>query len=168
MVQLLFVIMNISCYHSQSFGDLTLPKVEERIAAFMDESKKDQYRVIIGSDSQIKNGGTTDFVTAIIVHRIGRGGIYFWKRIEDQKKRVLKQRILEEATMSLTTAEELMSIFKQNGISRFDFEVHVDIGKAGPTRVLISEVVAMIRGSGFTVRTKPESFGASTVADRHT
>ncbi len=134
----------------------------------MARHKSDRYQVIIGTDSQKKTGGTTDFVTAIIVHRLGSGGIYFWKRIVDSKKRVLKQRILEEATMSLTTAHELLSMFKANGVREFDFVIHVDVGTQGPTRELITEVVSMIRGSGFNVKTKPDSYGASKVADRHT
>ena len=49
-----------------------------------------------------------------------------------------------------------------------DVEIHVDIGQKGPTRELIAEVVGMIRGNGFNVKTKPDAFGASSVADRHT
>jgi predicted RNase H-related nuclease YkuK (DUF458 family) len=46
--------------------------------------------------------------------------------------------------------------------------VHADVGVEGETRGLIREVVGMIVGSGFTPHVKPESFGASTVADRYT
>lgn len=155
-------------YHSETYGDLPLPQVKERISAFMKANKNNRYQVIIGTDSQKKSGGTTDFVTAIIVHRMGSGGIYFWKRIVDSKMRVLKQRILEEASMSLATAQELLGMFKANGVREFDFVIHVDVGTQGPTRELITEVVSMIRGSGFQVKTKPESYGASKVADRHT
>lgn len=155
-------------YHSETYGDMPLPKVKETISHFMKQHKADRYQVIIGSDSQKKSGGTTDFVTAIIVHRIGSGGIYFWRRVVDDKKRVLKQRIFEEASMSLATAHELMGMFKANGVREFDFVIHVDVGTQGPTRELITEVVSMIRGSGFAVKTKPDSYGASKVADRHT
>jgi hypothetical protein len=155
-------------YHSETYGDLTLAGVKERISSFMKSYKNNRYQVIIGTDSQKKSSGTTDFVTAIIVHRIGSGGIYFWKRLVDDKKRVLKQRILEEASMSLATAQELLGMFKANGVREFDFVIHVDVGSQGPTRELITEVVSMIRGSGFEVKTKPESYGASKVADRHT
>jgi uncharacterized protein len=155
-------------YHSLTYGDMPLDKVKEKISDFMKENNKDQYQVVIGTDSQKKSGGTTDFVTAIIVHRLGRGGIYFWCRIEDKKIRVLKQRILEEASMSLATAHDLMGMFKANGVRQFDFVIHVDVGSVGPTREMITEVVSMIRGSGFAVKTKPESYGASKVADRHT
>ena len=57
---------------------------------------------------------------------------------------------------------------KEKGVERVECAIHVDIGNVGPTRELINEVTAMIRGSGFTVQTKPYSYGASKVADRHT
>ena len=98
-------------YHSETYGDLDLIGVKGHISAFMKVHKNNRYQVIIGTDSQKKSGGTTDFVTAIIVHRMGHGGIYFWKRIVDDKKRVLKQRILEEASMSFATPPQIFWIF---------------------------------------------------------
>lgn len=154
-------------YQSTTHGVLTLEEVKDKIVLFMKEQEDARYQVIIGTDSQ-KKQGSTDFVTAIIVHRIGTGGIYFWYRTEDNKIRVLKQRIFEEAALSLTTAQEFFELFKKNGIAQFHFEIHVDMGSEGPTREWITEVVSMIRGSGFDVKTKPDSYGASKVADRHT
>lgn len=154
-------------FHSKTFGDITIDEVGSCIMRYI-TNPHDTYDVIIGSDSQQKQGGTTDFVTAIILHHVGYGGIYFWHRVVDRKRRVLKQRIFEEATMSLQTAHELMSILKEKGVAHVECAIHVDIGNIGPTRELINEVTSMIRGSGFTVRTKPYSYGASKVADRHT
>jgi len=33
---------------------------------------------------------------------------------------------------------------------------------------MLQEIIGMIRGSGFEIKTKPESYGASKVADRYT
>jgi predicted RNase H-related nuclease YkuK (DUF458 family) len=46
--------------------------------------------------------------------------------------------------------------------------IHVDAGNSvkGKTRALIPELVGWIRACGYDVRTKPESFVASTIADR--
>jgi len=33
---------------------------------------------------------------------------------------------------------------------------------------MIKEVVGMVTGNGFTAKTKPDSYGASKVADKHT
>ncbi|MBU3957376.1 ribonuclease H-like YkuK family protein, partial [Patescibacteria group bacterium] len=38
----------------------------------------------------------------------------------------------------------------------------------GPTREMIKEVVGMVNGNGFVAKTKPESYGAFVVADKHT
>ena len=155
-------------YNSSTYGMLTLEEVRKRISVYMRDRNIQKYHVVIGTDSQLKNRTQTDFVTAIIVHRVGSGGIYFLQRAVDHKKRALKQRIFEEATRSLQTAHLLLDSFKTNGIADLDFSIHVDIGTRGPTREIIREVVAMIRGSGFRVKTKPDSYGASSVADRHT
>lgn len=155
-------------FYSPTFGSLDLGEVREKILEFMAQLPEHKYQLVIGSDSQPKNGHGCDFVTAIVVHRLGLGGIYFWKRIVETKSLVLRSRIYQEAALSLATAEEFLKVFKNDGITKYDVEIHVDIGKFGKTREMIAEVVGMIRGSGFTVKTKPESYGASKVADRHT
>lgn len=155
-------------YNSITFGSLTLDEVRNKVLSFMDEFPDSFYHLVIGTDSQPKNGSGTDFITAIIIHRIGQGGIYFWKRLVDKKIKALRPRIYQEATLSLFCAQEFVEKLKINGISKFDIEIHVDIGNNGQTREMISEIVGMIRGSGFAVKTKPDSFGASKVADRHT
>ncbi len=130
--------------------------------------KKAKYEIIVGTDSQKVKKDTYDFVSALVIHRIGFGGIYFWKRLIQSKKISLKERIYQEATMSLQTSENFVHFFKTNGISKYDIQIHVDIGHNGETRELITEVVGMIRGSGYDVKIKPESYGASKVADRYT
>jgi predicted RNase H-related nuclease YkuK (DUF458 family) len=153
---------------SPTYGKCDLSNLRKRIVSYLAFDPKAQYRLVIGTDSQPKNGSATDFVTALIIHRVGSGGIYFWKRIVEAKQYVLRQRMYQEAAYSLTAAEEFLALFKRDGITKYDVEIHVDIGQKGETRVMIGEIVGMIRGSGFAVKTKPDSFGASKVADRHT
>ncbi|MFY9360598.1 MAG: ribonuclease H-like YkuK family protein, partial [Limnochordia bacterium] len=38
----------------------------------------------------------------------------------------------------------------------------------GATKSLVKEVVCMVNGSGFLCKVKPDSYGASSVADRYT
>ena len=153
---------------SPTWGKLTLLQVREKVLSFIKGNPENTYRIVIGSDSQPSNGKGVDFITALIIHRRGAGGIYFWRRIVDNKKYARKERIFTEATLSLAFADELLQLFGSDGISRYDMEIHVDIGKVGETRDMIAEIVGMVRGSGFTVKIKPDSFGASKVADRHT
>lgn len=158
----------IDHFHSYTYGDLTIQEVRQKVLQFMDDFPEYKYKLVIGTDSQPKNGQGTDFISAIVIHRIGFGGIYFWRRKVDPRKNVLKTRIYEEASLSLILAQEFLSEFKNDGISKFEVEIHVDIGSFGETRNMITEIVGMVRGSGFNVKTKPESYGASKVADRHT
>jgi len=155
-------------FHSPTWGQLELPQVREKILSFLAFNPESTYQLVVGTDSQPHNGAGVDFVTAIVVHRIGHGGIYFWTRIVNKKIYVLRQRMYEEATLSLEMAETVLALLHKDGISKYDVEIHVDIGKYGETREMITEIVGMIRGSGYTVKTKPESYAASKVADKYT
>ncbi len=155
-------------YQSPTHGKVDLEDLKKIVSSFMVQDKNANYEIIVGSDSQKLKSGGYDFVSALIVHRIGAGGIYFWTREVNKKKMSLKERIYLEATMSLTTSENFVRFFKTNGISKYNIQIHVDIGKNGETRDLITEVVGMIRGSGYEVKIKPDSYGDSKVADRHT
>ena len=79
----------------------------------------------------------------------------------------MRQRIWQEALISLQLAEKLVEDFAQMGLVDLNLEIHVDIGPNGPTRQMINEIVGMIRANGFKVAVKPASWGASHVADRH-
>jgi uncharacterized protein len=155
-------------FHSPTHGDLSLPEVRVKILEFMADIPESRYRLVVGTDSQPYNGSGVDFVTAIVVHRIGHGGIYFWQHYVNRKRYVLRQRMYEEATRSLEMAETVVALLHKDGITKYDVEIHVDIGKFGDTREMIQEIVGMIRGSGWVVRIKPESYAASKVADRYT
>lgn len=155
-------------YNSPTYGKVDIAGLRKVISSYMAQDKNAKYEIIVGSDSQKIKGDAYDFVTALIIHRVGLGGIYFWRREVMDRKISLKERIYREATMSLETSESFVEFFKENGISKYNIQIHVDIGKNGDTRELINEVVGMIRGSGYEIRIKPDSFGASKVADRYT
>lgn len=155
-------------FQSPTYGALELPQIREKILQFLAKDPEKQYQLVVGTDSQPHNGQGVDFVTAIVIHRIGVGGIYFWQRTVNKKHYVLRQRMYEEATMSLAMAETVLALLHKDGITKYDVEIHVDIGQIGDTREMITEIVGMIRGSGYRVKTKPESYAASKVADRYT
>ncbi len=155
-------------YNSPTHGKLDLEELKSVISRYMASDKKAVYDIIVGTDSQKTKNGGYDFVSALIVHRVGHGGIYFWNREMVARKISLKARIYEEAIRSLQASEHFVTFFKTNGISKYKIQIHVDIGPNGETRELINEVVGMVRGSGYDVKIKPDSFGASKVADRHT
>ncbi|RJQ28913.1 hypothetical protein C4571_02640 [Candidatus Parcubacteria bacterium] len=153
---------------NSSFGlKLTIPQVVEEILRFMQTEPKRSYKVTIGTDSQLLASGRVDFVTAIVIHRVGNGGRYFWRRLDSQKTHNLRDRIIREVLISLEIAKKLLTEFEGTNIPSFDFEIHADVGEHGPTSAMIQEVVGMIRANNFEAKTKPESYAASKVADRH-
>lgn len=147
---------------------LSVEQVVQAIISFIADDPKRSYKIIIGSDSERKPDKTADFVTAIVVHRVGNGGRYFWRRvIAGEKFHTLRDRIVREVLMSLEAAKLFLEAARTMSVPDFDFEIHVDIGENGQTKVMIQELVTMIRANNFEVKTKPESYAASKVADRH-
>jgi predicted RNase H-related nuclease YkuK (DUF458 family) len=138
----------------------------ESIRAFVSEKTDAKYKIIIGTDSLALNAGATDFVTALVVQRVGNGGKYFWRRIAQEPVFNFRDRIIKEVVLSLGAATQILELLKELDFA-FEFEVHVDVGPNGRTSALISEVTGMIRSYNFLFKTKPESYAASSVADKH-
>ncbi len=153
-------------FQSPTSGKLTFEAMFRDIVAFMEQSPNDSYKLIVGTDSQLRDD--TCFVTAIIIHRQGKGARYYYQKRRQRKLTSLRQRIFFEASLSLGVASRIAERLSSNGASRLNVEVHLDIGHKGETRDLIREIVGMITGSGFDAKIKPESYGASKVADKHT
>lgn len=166
------MVKNNGVFHSPIRGKLSVKEVVSEIANFIDEEPGKFYRVVIGSDSQsrrVNSHAEIDFVTAIVVHRTGKGARYFWKKQRLVKSLALRDKIYSETLMSLETAEEIVPLLREAiPSSKYDLEIHIDVGPLGPTREMIKEVVGMVQGNGYVAKTKPESWGASSVADKHT
>lgn len=151
---------------SPTKGRVTFEELFEDVIRYIEEAPDCGYRVIIGTDSQY--GAETCFVTAIVVHRRGRGARYYYTREKEKVSRSLRQRIFYETSRSLGIASLLAERLAESGYADFDVEIHLDVGENGQTRELIREVVGMVVGSGFDARIKPDSYGASKVADKYT
>ena len=87
----------------------------------------------------------------------------------------VRDRILKEAMLSITLAQELRSRMKEElgeeifWDERLEFRcIHLDLGEEGPTRELIDSICGMVKGFGFEPVIKPHAYGAFVVADRHT
>jgi hypothetical protein len=82
----------------------------------------------------------------------------------------LRDKIYAETLLSLKIAQDFLPSLnkKLNGHNNYELEIHIDVGRSGETREMIKEVVGMVTGNGFTAKTKPDSYGASKVADKHT
>lgn len=163
---------NALVFISPSKGKLTLEKLMREITGFVDEDPEARYSLVIGTDSNNTTGDhKAEFVTAIVIHRVGRGGRYFWIKSTRDKLYTLRDRIYTETLLSLDLAQNLVPKLKtylKEGNGGYELEIHIDVGEFGETREMIKEVAGMVAGNGFKAKTKPESYGAFVVADRYT
>lgn len=156
-------------FRSPTKGRMGLVKVAKEISNFINQDSQSKYRLIVGTDS---NGDKkADFVTAVIVYRVGHGGRYFWKKTDGGKiYHTLRDRIYQEVTLSLEIAQNILgqlTPLRASTEPSYDFQIHIDVGQNGPTREMIKEVVGMVRGNGFKAKIKPESYAASNIADKY-
>jgi predicted RNase H-related nuclease YkuK (DUF458 family) len=157
---------------SPTKGKMAISKMVSDLVGFMDEDRDSQYRLVIGSDSKSQklNGSEkVDFITAVVIHRMGKGARYFWQKNKRTGLKSLRDKIYMETLLSLDLAQKMVPQLKSQ-IDRdcYDLEIHIDVGENGPTREMIREVIGIVNGNGFTAKTKPESYGAFVVADKHT
>jgi predicted RNase H-related nuclease YkuK (DUF458 family) len=152
-------------FNSPTYGKLSFQGMFDRLVEYMSEDSDQHYHLIIGTDSLLSDN--TCFVTAVIVHRVGHGGRYFYRKMLNRKMESLRQRILFETSLSLETAGLLSAELARNGHSELPVEIHLDVGPNGDTKRIVREVVGMVTGSGYLAVVKPDAYGASKVADKH-
>ena len=150
-----------------------MAEVVNHIETYLSQEPDASYRLVIGSDSHervLKGRKIANYITAIVVHRVGKGGRYFWKNGLKQQVNSLRQKIYQETILSLDLAKYLVPQInkKLKNHNNWDLEIHIDIGPSGDTRTMIKEIVGMVAGYGYKASIKPDSFAASKVADKHT
>ena len=161
--------------NSLTHGEIKIKESIRLIKKFLEERPSEEYSLVIGTDSHEKeNNGdskTINLVTAVLVHRKGFGGKYFWRRKNASNIHSLREKIYAETLESLDFALTFVPLLRKslNGNSPlYNLEIHIDVGEHGDTRDMIKEVVGMVTGNGFVAKTKPHAYGASYVADKHT
>ncbi len=163
-------------FNSSYGARLSVNQVVGEILRFMQAEPLYRYKVTIGTDSERLADKSADFVSAIVVHRVGNGGRYFWRRFELGKFHTLRDRIIKEVLLSLDLGKAVLSELQKLTpgagpgaavLPQWDFEIHIDVGEKGDTRAVIQEVVGMVRAMNFEPVVKPLSYAASNVADRH-
>lgn len=132
------------------------------------EYKDYKYDVAIGTDSQMI-GHAFQFISVISVHRIGKGGLYFYHKefvprakfpIEDQK-----MRMYDEVARSIALGLHFREVQKLAP------EIHIDASpswKKEFTAKFSDELKGYVQGCGFECKLKPESYVAHAIADKHT
>lgn len=159
-----------SMQKNMSFAD-----VIASIKYFVKANPDSKYRLAVGTDSQVK-GRYTCFATGIHIHRVGQGA---WccvsKMVENKQYKNLKEKISKETSITYELAymlnEQLMDALCDLAVKNKNFdcklEAHIDVGTRGETRKLIREMVGYFEGSGIDAKIKPDSFVASSYANRY-
>lgn len=172
-------VLNYSFENSQE-KSMTFDHVFNRIVRFMKRNPNGNYRLMVGTDSQI-HPRCTRYITGIVIKQEGKGAWACLRRnVVSRKMTNLHERIsyetsLTEEVASLFTPErkdELINIvlpYIYKG-SSFTIEGHIDIGSGerNKTRIYVREMVSRIESIGMDPKIKPDSFVASGYANRYT
>ncbi len=160
--------------------NMSFEDVFHHIVDFMREDPKGNYRLIVGTDSQVHKT-TTVFITGIVILNESHG---VWACI---RKVIIPRKMLhlhERISLELSYTEEIVSMFTEEKKkylidlilpfiyegSSFTMEGHIDIGsgKRNKTREFVQEMVARIESIGVEPKIKPNAFVASHYANRYT
>jgi len=137
-----------------------LVEIEEALKA----ERGTKVKVCIGSDSQVK-GDITDFATAIVFLREGKGGFVFVNKYASEHKFSIKERMIQEVSDSVQCAYKVCPI-----LDKYDteLEVHADINTDPnfKSNVAFKEAMGYILGMGYTFKAKPDAFASTYCAGK--
>lgn len=156
---------------SLTYGEVTIPEIVKIVEKYVSKNPNGEYQIIVGTDSQ--NFDHTKIVLVIAILQVSKGGIFFYEISRINKITNLKQKLYTETQMSLDCASKLLDAFEkyyeETGFdyTKLNFSIHVDAGFNGPTREVIPEIVGWVKSCGYDVHVKPESFVASSIADKY-
>lgn len=159
---------------------MSFDQVFDRIVTFMKLDPNGNYRLMVGTDSQVHKS-TTVFITGLVIQNKGNG---VWACI---KKVVIPRKMThlhERISLELSLTEEVVSKFteeRKNELinlvlpniykgATFAMEGHIDIGagKRNKTSEFVKEMVTRIESMGVEPKIKPNAFVASSYANRYT
>lgn len=155
---------------SITYGEVSIKEIVDIIEKRVNERPYSNFQVVVGTDSQ--NFDKTKIVLVIALLEETKGGIFFYEITRVKKITNLKNKLYKETQMSLDCATELMQAFEDKydetgfDYTQIHFSIHVDAGFKGDTREVIPEIVGWVKSCGYEVHIKPESFVASSIADK--
>ena len=143
---------------------------EELISDIRNHIKKNtgfDYEVIVGTDSQCHHEiGSTKYVTAIVVRKVGYGALYYYRKNVVPMIPTLRQKMWNEALSTYDVLEKVKESVSDI-VSSEKIIPHLDVGYSGKSKKYIKELTSMFFASGYDIKIKPDSYVASGVADKH-
>lgn len=128
----------------------------------------DDSSVYIGTDSKVyshKGEPMVAYVTVIILHfGTSKGAKIFKSHRTDRYYGQIRQRLMMEVTDAIDAGMKIVDVIGDRG-----FEIHLDINRDERYKSsdLVKEATGYVLGTlGFEPKLKPDSFAASSVADR--
>ncbi|WP_280768838.1 ribonuclease H-like YkuK family protein [Salipaludibacillus daqingensis] len=171
---------SVYSFENSQEKNMAFEQVFERISKFMKRNPNGNFRLMLGTDSQV-HPKYTRFITGIVIKQEGKGAWACIRRyVVSRQMTNLHERIsfetsLTEDIAALFTEErknELITIVLPNIYqgSSFTIEGHIDIGagQRNKTRVYVREMISRIESIGIDPKIKPDSLVASSYANRYT
>lgn len=149
---------------SITYGKVNFDKIFSIIKDFVNKAPKEAYKISIGTDSQ--NFELTKVVLVVSVYQVGHGGIFFYEVKRVKKISDINQKLFYETSISLELAMKLSKKFHDEDFN-YSIGIHVDAGQNGPTKRVIPEITSWVKACGFDCKTKPDSYAASTIANKY-
>ena len=154
--------------HIMTFADMA-----DKIVNWIGREPDKNYVLAIGTDSQTYDAAKV--VLAITLHRLHSGGIFFVRTMyhEPFRKGQLQYKLHTETQVSLDAADLLLEALLEKDFditaenSHVHLTVHIDVGNNGPTRDYIRELEGWVRAMGYDCEIKPDSYAASSIADKY-
>jgi predicted RNase H-related nuclease YkuK (DUF458 family) len=151
---------------SETYGEVSIDEMATIIKDYIEKEPNYDYNICVGCDSQ--NTNLTKVVVVVAIHRVGKGGIYFYEISEERLITNLKQKIYHETSVSIDIATKISECLKLHDVHQ-KVEIHADVGTnriKGKTYSLVNEITKYVEACGFECKIKPESYTASCVANR--
>ncbi len=128
--------------------------------------KNDNFEIHVGTDSD-PSGKKCTVATGIAIRFPGNGCRYYWtrSRMTPEVHKNLGMRLEAEALQSIIVADHLRDFFK----NKIKIVIHIDCSdnpKNGSEKYA-KRLKSYAAGMGFEVRIKPNSWAASSLADKH-
>ncbi|MDF0725376.1 ribonuclease H-like YkuK family protein [Cytobacillus sp. S13-E01] len=165
-------------FYNVTEGNMDFETVINRLKDFIMKDPRARYRLSIGTDSQVHQDETR-FITAIHLHRVGKGAWGCLKNycilrpIKSVREKISLETSFSQEIAYMFTTEYLMELtdlilpYAEVGAD-LTLEIHLDIGKKGVTKDLISDMTGRINAMGLEAKIKPDSYAAFSYANRYT
>lgn len=167
-------------FQNLSNKKMSFEQVFLNIVQFMEKDPTGNFKLMFGTDSQVFSR-ETKFITGIVIQQERKGVWACFRRVIIPRKMTnLHERISFETTLT----EEIVSLFTNDKKERlinivlpnvykgssFSIEGHIDIGAGNrnKTRIFVGEMMTRMQTLGIEAKIKPDSFVASSYANRFT